>query len=152
MNAVVLVRYRLSLLQRALPTLGGWFGFAVISFIVWVKQHPHIPVHDVIALVQLPFWTTIGTLVLFRGYGVSVLDDGMIVHGVWNRTLRWRDVRAIQIERTLGSRFVVVHDVSGKRIRLRAPLSNFDRRFDDKYRMMVKVWQTRTAAMINSGL
>jgi len=60
---------------------------------------------------------------LTRWFGVTLTPDEAIVHNLRRRRIAWRDIQTIQAERLFGNRIVVLYEASGRRTRLRAPLS-----------------------------
>jgi hypothetical protein len=80
-------------------------------------------------------WSVLSAL-LFRWQGVTLAQDGLHVHNLQARTIRWVDIASVSTDRMLGTTYVIVWEAPGRRTRLRAPTTGllaWDRDFQAKY-------------------
>jgi hypothetical protein len=71
-------------------------------------------------------------VVIQRDQYCTVTPDGITIHGVQGKMVRWADVVSIDVENFMYERTVVLVMANCKRVRLPAPTSLLDRRFDEK--------------------
>ena len=130
------VRFRPAANERV-PVLIGLA--CLMAFAVW----SWLRIHDPVGLVFPPLFG------LEFGYitwvlGITLTADEAIVHRGRRRRIRWRDVQFIQIEKsTWNSRVIVIYEASGRRTRLRAPISNppfRDKDFERKFHVIGEWW------------
>jgi hypothetical protein len=94
----------------------------------------------------LGFWTfgaVIGSLVTGRGFGVTLTPSSARVHNLRRRDIPWSAVQAITIEKYLTARTIVLYDATGRRTRLRAPVTGFlawDQQFEEKFHTIGQWW------------
>lgn len=130
------IRYRLTHLQRLLPVLPAIVGMAPFQILIWLDGGR---VGPPLAAALLPFVLLIAS----RPFGVTLTQSAAVVHNLARRTIPWADVQAIQIESSLGTRTVVIYEASGRRTRLRAPITGFlswDRTFEEKFHPIGRWW------------
>lgn len=141
------VRFRLTVWQQ-LPFYFLWALILTEEAFFTFATHIRLalPVTSVLIL-PLVFLT--------RWFGVTLTPDEAIVHNLRRRRIAWRDIQTIQAERLFGNRIVVLYEASGRRTRLRAPLSgflNWDRRFEEKFDAIGQRWSThRGEAQVAAG-
>jgi hypothetical protein len=88
-------------------------------------------------------------LYLGRSVGITLTPDEAIVHTFRRRRIQWRDVQHIQIEKSMGSRVIVIYEESTRRTQLRAPISGFlyrDKRFEEKFHTIGQWWLAHQGA------
>ncbi|MET8331637.1 hypothetical protein [Streptomyces sp. NPDC005181] len=82
-------------------------------------------------------------LIVGQYVGVTLTESTAIVHNLRRRTIRWSNVQAIRVEPFQGIRTVVLYEASGRRTRLRAPITgflNWDRGFEEKFHTIGRWW------------
>ncbi|MFE4965671.1 hypothetical protein [Streptomyces sp. NPDC056660] len=80
-------------------------------------------------------------VLLNRRYGVTLTESDLFLQGDHRQRVPWADVQRIEVAGVLGVRSVAVHTKSGRRKILRAPISLFDRKFDEKVAVVLDHWQ-----------
>jgi hypothetical protein len=137
------IRYRLTLLQRALPVFAGlWVLLAVMALVASRTAYPlrAAEIRDFIGSI----FVMTGSLVCFtREEGVTLRPGEMVVHKTRKRVIDWHSIADITIERELVYRVVIIRDAGGRRIRLPAPESYLDHGFDEKVRIIQSCWLGR---------
>ncbi|MFD4556001.1 hypothetical protein ACFWP5_17060 [Streptomyces sp. NPDC058469] len=93
------------------------------------------------------FWIVLLALatLLPAYFGITLTPSAAVVRNVRRRTIPWSDIQAIQIESTLGTKSIVLHEANGRRTRLRAPTTGFpvwDRHFEEKFHTIGTWWLT----------
>lgn len=136
------IRFRLNPLQRALPLVGGFIGLGAAQLGIWAQDGSRPDPYLVPAVTA---WAALLLLALVipTRFGITLTPSAAIVHNLRRRTIPWADIQAIQIEPLLGSRTVVLHEASGRRTRLRAPITgplSWDRRFEEKFHTIGQWW------------
>lgn len=139
----VRIRYRLTVLQRLMPTILAILAIGVFQLVIWLANgQTHIAVTGRLA----EMWAVAGVVRVLYGwddFGVGLTPVALEVHNLRRRTILWTEVQAIRVERILDSRTVVVYEASGRRTRLRAPVTGLfspDKRFDEKFHTLERWW------------
>jgi hypothetical protein len=83
---------------------------------------------------------TLTSLILWPGHGITLTPDAAIIHQGRVRVMDWRGVADISVEKEFGYRIVVIRGLDGQRLKLRAPTSFLDRRFDEKVKVIRACW------------
>ncbi|WP_406307207.1 hypothetical protein OHA61_39455 [Streptomyces sp. NBC_00885] len=144
------VRYGLSRFQRALPFL----PFAVLGFVIevievndWMRGEPFS------AGPANPFWVWIAmpllAMIVFPRHGVTLTPSAAVVHNLRRRTIPWSDVQGVHTESSMGVRAVVIYEATGRRTRLRAPITGvlcWDRGFEEKFHAIGRWWLAHRGA------
>ncbi|MEZ0096255.1 hypothetical protein [Streptacidiphilus sp. EB129] len=135
------IRYRLTPLQRTLPFLaGGLLGSALVEGVMWANGiAPLASMTRQLLIASIS--AALLNLVASRNYGVTVTPQAAIVHNARRRLINWVDIQGVEVEDFIGSRTIVLIDTTAKRIRLRAPLSLLDDRFDEKRQVIEACWR-----------
>ena len=120
-GAIALTQAGLALLFRETPTQTKQMFVSVATFaVVWAAL----------------------TALMFRWQGVTLAPDGLHVHSLQPRTIRWPDIASLSTDRMLGTSYVIVRETSGRSTRLRAPTTGllaWDRDFEAKCRA-ISAW------------
>ena len=93
-------------------------------------------------------WSVLSAL-MFRWQGVTLAPDGLHVHSLQARTIRWADIASVSTDRMLGTTYVIVWEASGRSTRLRAPTTGllaWDRDFEAKYQTITTWHQALRAS------
>jgi hypothetical protein len=117
---IVLVQGGLAAVFRGTPEVAGQVFSSVATFVMT--------------------WGVVSGL-LFRWQGVTLAPDGLHVHNLQARTLRWTDIAVLDTDRVLGTTYVIVRETSGRSTRLRAPTTGplaWDRDFEAKYQTITR--------------
>jgi len=61
-------------------------------------------------------WSVLSALML-RWQGVTLAPDGLHVHNLQARTIRWVDIASVSTDRMLGTTYVIVWEASGRSTR-----------------------------------
>ncbi|MEV0090124.1 hypothetical protein [Streptomyces sp. NPDC050738] len=83
------------------------------------------------------------TVALNLWVGVTLTPSAILVHSFRRRVIPLSDIRGIDIKTTLGTRTVMITEVSGRRTRLQAPVAGGlapDRRFEEKFHTIGQWW------------
>ncbi|WP_351223040.1 hypothetical protein [Streptomyces sp. NPDC002133] len=138
------IRYGLTPFQRALPFL-PLAVFCVVIEVVEVVDWIRGDAFSVGA--ANPFWVWIAmpllAMIVFPRHGITLTASAAVVHNLRRRTIRWSDVQGVHTESSLGQRTVVIYEASGRRTRLRAPVTGvlcWDRRFEEKFHAIGQWW------------
>ena len=86
----------------------------------------------------------LGLLARHRWFGVTLTPTEVIVHNFRRRTIPWTQIRGVQAEPFQSMKTVVLYDTTGRRTRLRAPITGFlswDRHFEEKFHTIGSWWQ-----------
>lgn len=139
----VRIGYRLTVLQRLMPTIVAILAIGVFQLLIWLANGQiYIAVTGRLA----EMWAVAGIARVLYGrgnFGVGLTPAALEVHNLRRRTIPWTEVQAIRVERILDSRTVVVYEASGQRTRLRAPVTGvffWDKRFDEKFHTLKRWW------------
>jgi hypothetical protein len=151
-DPAVEVRFRLTVLQRLMPMSGGLIGIAVAPPVIWATgggfdlgAWVHVIPQSLAGFIGGGLFAA---LFVSRGFGIVLTPSAAEVHNLRQRTIRWSEIQAIQIEPFLGSRTVVLYEISGRRTRLRAPITGFlawDRQFEEKFHTIGRWWLAHRA-------
>ncbi|MCX4508989.1 hypothetical protein OHA27_01460 [Streptomyces sp. NBC_01619] len=138
------IRYGLTPFQRVLPFLPlAVLGVVieVIEVMDWMRGEPYS------AGAANPFWVWIAMpwlpMIVFPRHGITLTPSAAVVHNLRRRTIPWSDVQGVQAESSLGQRTVVIYEATGRRTRLRAPVTGilcWDRRFEEKFHAIERWW------------
>jgi hypothetical protein len=79
-------------------------------------------------------------LIFTMSLDVTLTPRGVIVRGAGGRLIDWSDITDVSVEKAFGNRRVVLTRTAGKRVRLHAPQSYLDRRFDEKFQAIHSCW------------
>ena len=96
-------------------------------------------------------WGLLGLLVAAGNlaFGVTLTPHELVMRGLTRRHVAWSDVVAITQESMLGSRYVRLWTRTGRRRRLRAPVTQLGigrRRFDTDFAVLEQWWLSHTPA------
>lgn len=135
------VEFKQTIMQRIAPVLGGLIGTGVVELLAAARgvSSAAPPAFFLAGL-------TIGSVVAapFGGrFGVVLTPWTAEVNGLRRRVIWWPDVQMIRVERRTLMRTVVIYEYSGRRTRLRVPITGFlawDGRFEEKYHAIGRWW------------
>ncbi|MFI6335947.1 hypothetical protein [Streptomyces sp. NPDC050535] len=133
-------RYRVTVWQRVLPVVPSFLATAVFGSQLWTGG-----MYSGGLIAVSVVWAAALVLggALPSYFGITLTPAAAVVHNLRRRTIPWSDVQAIGVEPLLGTRTVVIHEVSGRRTRLRAPITGFlawDRGFEEKVDVIGRWW------------
>ncbi|WP_406467472.1 hypothetical protein [Streptomyces sp. NBC_01594] len=138
------IRYRRTRFQCALPLLPA----AVLAVVIEITEILDGMRGDPFSLGAAdPFWLWIAmpllAMIVFPRYGVTLTPSAAVVHNLRRRIIPWSDVQGVHTESSLGQWTVVIYEASGRRTRLRAPMTgvlSWDRRFEEKFHTIGRWW------------
>jgi len=128
------VQYRKSPRQVLIPyVVLGLPMFIAFGVVAIFEPSQRQAVWEVIRPITGIF-AALGVWLVFFDHGqyCALAPDGITVHGVRRRVIRWSEVVSIDVEAFAYGRTVVLVMADWKRVRLPAPAGLFDRRFDEK--------------------
>jgi hypothetical protein len=130
----MIARYRKSPLQVLVPyVVLGLPIFIAFGAVAIFEPSARQAVGEVIRPVIGIFAGCGVWLIIFdRGQYCALAPDGVTVHGVRRKVIRWSEVASIDVETVMYTRIIVLVMTDRKRVRLPAPASLLDRRFDEK--------------------
>jgi hypothetical protein len=137
------LRYRLTALQRMIPGLGAAIGVLGAQVAGWANGEGPPTGHELWDVIRVAVIVPTALLLLSRTYGVTITPSKVIAHGTTRRTIPLIDIRLIRVENFMGSQTIVIHDVTGRRTRLRAPITgplHRDREFWVKFHAIGRWW------------
>lgn len=129
----------------ALPVLAGYavgFGMGALS----AGAGGSFPWHLWIVWGLVLVLVAVGNLT----FGVTLTPHELVMRGLTRRHVAWSDVVAITQESMLGSRYVRLWTRTGRRRRLRAPVTQLGvgrRRFDADFAILEQWWLSHTPAV-----
>ena len=138
------IRFRLTIAQRLMPMLAGPAGALAAQIGIWISGGGTLGFAFTLRFAG--FWAVgavIGSLLPARAFGVTLTASSAHVHNLRRRTIPWSAVQAITIEKFALSRTIVLYDATGRRTRLRAPITGFltwDRHFEEKFHTIGQWW------------
>ena len=138
------IRYWLTPFQRALPFL----PVAVLGVVIEIAEIVDWMRGDPFSLgAANPFWLWIVMpllgVIVFPRQGITLTPSAAVVHNLRKRIIPWSDVQGVHTESSLGQRTVVIYEATGRRTRLRAPVTGVlsrDRRFEEKFHAIERWW------------
>ncbi|WP_329165598.1 hypothetical protein OHB49_38895 [Streptomyces sp. NBC_01717] len=138
------IRYRLTFFQRALPLLPA-VVLGVVIEITEILDGMRDDPFSFGAGNPLRLWIamTLLAVIVFPRHGITLTPSAAVVHNLRRRIIPWSDVQGVHIESYLGQRTVVIYEASGRRTRLRAPVTgvlSWDRRFEEKFHTIGRWW------------
>lgn len=137
------LRYRLTPLQRMIPGLGAPIGILGAQVTIWANGEGLPTGHELWDVIRVAIGVPAALFFLSRPYGVTITPSAVIVHSPGRRTIKLIDIRFIRVENYLGSQTIVIYDASGRRTRLRAPITGplyRDRQFWTKFHTIGQWW------------
>jgi hypothetical protein len=134
------VRYRLTWVQRVFPVLLGGSVVFVIMGLMSAAGHGTFTAHEVRPLALGWLLGTVLLLIPWQRADVTLTPERVIIRAR-GRTIEWRQVADITVEKSMESRAIILWYDNGGRTKLGAPLSFLDGEFDEKARTVTEYWQ-----------
>jgi len=137
------IGFRPTVVQRLSPMVGGLIGIAAFQLAVWVKDGVLDANVSVKMMVGLVVVGCAQCLLPGTAFGVVLTPWAVEVDNLRRRTIPWSQIQVVRVERTLGTRTVVLYETSGRRTRLHVPATGFlfwDKRFEEKFHTIGRRW------------
>ena len=148
------MRFRLTRRQRLSSVAATSLGFLVVILAMGNPVEDHSSLVYRIMVVGATIVIPLGLLgaLLVRWQGATLTQEALRVHNFRARVIPWRDIQSIAVQPLLGSRTIVVREHSGRRTRLRAPVSGplySDPEFDSKFHTIGQWFMSRRHDLVN---
>jgi hypothetical protein len=138
-----MMRYKLTWLQRMiLGFVSSALGLGIANAIILASGSAP-SASEMIGCLVFVLAATLTCLMAWPGYGITLTPEAAVIHDGRTRVMDWRGVAGISAEKEFGYRIVVIRGLDGRRVKLRAPVSLFDRKFDEKVKAIRACWHER---------
>jgi hypothetical protein len=132
------VRYRVTWTQLVWLWLVVVVTYGATTFIFWLfSRDDGLAQASDVLLLGLGLAPLL--IVASRLMSVTLTPEALVQQNLRRKVMPWTNISRITTESLLGGRSVVVYDHSGRRTRLRAPVTGimfWDREFETKYRII----------------
>ena len=148
------VRFRLTRRQRLSSVAATSLGFLSIILALGnpVEDHSSLVYRIMVVCTTIVIPAGLLGAFLVRWQGATLTPEALRVHNFGSRAIPWRDIQSIAVQPLLGSRTIVVREHSGRRTRLRAPVSGplyRDPEFDSKFHTIGQWFMARRHDLVN---